>query len=147
MSINVAKWTFLLSLCASRITSFLLFTLSSAFSARSPCYLCPHADVTISVLREVRFNTVLARYHFSSRLWSWFTRRTRRCVPVYWNSFVHKIFCEFFWPFWQITERASPNGLVVSIFVCVFGFSWFMRPVSPYCATRTLTSLLMRNAV
>ena len=29
MSINVAKWTFFLSLCASRTTSFLLFTLFS----------------------------------------------------------------------------------------------------------------------
>ena len=41
---------------------------ASAFSsAKSSCHLGPHACVAISVLREVAKNTVLARYHFSSR--------------------------------------------------------------------------------
>ena len=39
-----------------------------AFSAKSPCCLRLDADVAVSVLREVSFNTVLARYHFPSRL-------------------------------------------------------------------------------
>ena len=37
--------------------------------------------LVISVLKEASINTVFARYQFSSRLWRWFTRRTRRCVP------------------------------------------------------------------
>ena len=59
MSINVAKWTFFLSLCASRITSVLLFTLyrclagvvSSCFwslstaTFTSDCILCLRCDL------------------------------------------------------------------------------------------------------
>ena len=36
---------------------------TSAFAARSPCNFGSDADIAISVLREVSFNTVLARYH------------------------------------------------------------------------------------
>ena len=52
------------------------------------------------------------------RLWSWVTRRTRGCVPVSWNTFIHKILRKFFSPFWQITQRVCPYGLVVSIITC-----------------------------
>ena len=115
---------------------------TSAFSATSPCCFCSQADVAISVLREESINTVLARYHFSSRLWSWFMRGTRGCVPMSWNTFIHKILRKFFWPFWQITQRVTPYPLVVFIFIWVSVFFWFTRRVSSYSlnATRTLTS-------
>ena len=96
------------------------YVCACAFSARSPCNLGCHADLAIFVLREASVNTVLARYHFCSRLWRWFTRRTRGCVPVSWNTFFYKILRKFFWPFWQITQRVSPYGLIVSIFMCFF---------------------------
>ena len=60
-----------------------------ASSAKGPCYLDPHADVAVSVLREVIINTVLARYHISWRLWSWLTRRTRGYVPLSWNTSIN----------------------------------------------------------
>ena len=113
------------------------FGCASAFSARSPSYLGSHANVAVSVLREVSVNTVLARYHFSSVLWSWLTRRTRGRVPMSWNTFIHKILPKLFYPSWQTTQRVSPFGLVVSIFVCVFGFCWFTRRASPYCVKIT----------
>ena len=68
---------------------------------------------------EVNTNNVFARYLPSSRLWSWFTRRTRGWVFVSWNTFVHKILRKFFQPFWQIKRRVSPYGLVVSIIIVV----------------------------
>ena len=46
--------------------------------------------------REVSINIERARYHFSSRLWSWVTRRTRGCVPMSWDTFIHKIIEWFF---------------------------------------------------
>ena len=68
---------------------------ASALSAR-PCYFCPHADVAVSVLRAVSINTVLTDTTFPCGSEAGFTRRTRRCVPVRWNSVVHNIFWEFF---------------------------------------------------
>ena len=111
-----------------------------AFSAKSSCYHGPHPDSAVSVLRKVSINTVFVRYHFSSRLWSWFTRRTRGCVPMSWNTFIHKILRHFLWTFWQITQRVSPYGLVVSISVWFFVFCWSMRRVSSYFLTHTFTS-------
>ena len=69
---------------------------ASAFSARSPRYFGPHAELAIFVLREMSINTALARYHSCSQLWSWFTRRSRGCVPMNWNTFIHKILRKFF---------------------------------------------------
>ena len=42
---------------------------TSALSARSPCQFGSQADIAVSVLREMSFNTVLARHHFCSRFW------------------------------------------------------------------------------
>ena len=86
------------SMTVSRFTSFTknfvicCYQVTKIFCSRhgcasvlSPCYLGSHADVAVSVLRSV--NTVFARYHFSSRLRSSFTRRTCGCVPMSWNTF------------------------------------------------------------
>ena len=61
MSINVAKWTFFLSLCVSRITSFLLFTLfncqagivSSFFSIPCPLLLSPPKFSSLEASEEM----------------------------------------------------------------------------------------------
>ena len=73
---------------------------TSAFSAKSPCYFGSQADITIWVLEKVM-----------KRLSSCFTKRTRGCVPMFWNAFIHKILRKFFQPFWQITQRVSPYSL------------------------------------
>ena len=39
-------------------------------------------------------------------------RRTRGCVLVFWNTFIHKILRNFFQPVWQIAQRVSPYPLV-----------------------------------
>ena len=98
------------------------------------------ADVAVSVLREVSTNTVLARYHFSSC-----TRRTRGCVPVSWNIFIHKILRKVFQPFWQITQRISRAFSLSPFLFVFFVFCRFMRRVSPYCYSCS-HFLLMRDA-
>ena len=112
--------------CCYEVTEFFRsrHDCTSAFSERSPCYFGPLADVAIFVLREVSFNTVLARarYHSYSRLWRWFTRRTGCCVTMTWNTFIHKILRQFFSPFWQIKQWVFPYVLVVSISILIFRF-------------------------
>ena len=80
-------------ICCCQVTNIFCsrYGLASAFSAKSPSYLGLLANVAVSVLREVSVNTVLTRYHFSHRLWSWFMRRAPGCVSVFRDSFVHKI--------------------------------------------------------
>ena len=121
-----------LLICCYQVTKIFCsrYGLASGLSARSPCNLGLLAKVAVSVLREVSVNTVRTQYHFSHRLWSWFMRRARGCVPVFWNSFVHKILREFFQPFWQIMQRVSRAGSVSSFYFWFCGFCWFWRQVS-----------------
>ena len=56
-------------ICCYQVTkvSCSRYCIANGSSARSPCHLGLHADVAVSVLREVSANTVLARYHFFPR--------------------------------------------------------------------------------
>ena len=62
---------------------------ASAFSARTTCNFGSPADIAISVLREVNITTVLTRYHFCSRLWRQFMRRTGS-VSMFSNTFIYQ---------------------------------------------------------
>ena len=72
MSMIVSRFTSLIEdfvISCYRVTKFFCsrHDRTSAFSARGPRYFGPHADLAIFDLREVTRNTVLDRYHFSSR--------------------------------------------------------------------------------
>ena len=70
---------------------------TSEFSAKSPCYFGSQADVAISVLREVNIYIYCAcpiqLFLAALKLTH---KRNRRCVPVFWNAFIHKILRIFF---------------------------------------------------
>ena len=59
------------------------------------------------------------------------------------NAFIHKILHKFFKPFWQITQRVSPYGLVVSIFMRGAYLTVLLvlsLPVRPVCNVGTAAS-------
>ena len=114
---------------------------SLAFSASDPCNFGLLADFVISVFREVTKNVVFVRYHFYRRLLvKLFTRDACGCFTWSRSFFVHWIFNEFFQPFRQITQRASPWPVDLLIFVFVFSFCGISQLVSPCPTACTPTS-------
>ena len=134
-----------ISMIVSRFTTFTENSVICCFE--SPNFLAGGMAAPVRFLRRNSgpsgsecVNVVLARYHFSPRLLRWFARRTRGCVPMSWNTFIHKILRTFFQPFWQITQRVSPYLLVVFIFFVFFFFRFFAGSCDGLPHTRTPTS-------
>ena len=95
---------------------------ANASSARSPCNCGSHADLAISVFREVSFNNVFTLIHTSRRrrLQRWLVRRTCVWVSVFRNSVIHRIFSEFLQQFRYVGMiQVSP------FLIAVFVFIWF----------------------
>ena len=143
------QWLFRDSPSSLRTLSYAVIK-SPNLSAR--CTTLPlrllHGALVILVLRQIsQFrslgkwvkNAVLARYHFCSRLWRYFMRRTGS-LSVFWNTFIFRTVPELLWPLWQIMRQVSLHILVVVICIWVFDFGWSMRQVSLYFSTHTLTS-------
>ena len=66
-----------------------------AYSARSPHNFGSQADIATSALREVSKDAMLTRYHFCSRLWKYFMRRTGS-VSVFCDTFIYQVLLELF---------------------------------------------------
>ena len=99
---------------------------TSEFSARSPCYFGSQADVAISVLREVNLYiyiyVVLARYNFSSRLWSWLTKEIAG-ASLYSGTLSSTRFFVYFSNHSGRSRNGFPRTLSLSSFLFGFGIS------------------------
>ena len=124
---------------------------TSEFSARSSCYFGSQADVAISVLREVNLYIyiyiyiyiVLARYNFSSRLWSWLTKEIAGASLYSGTLSSTRFFVYFSNHSGRSRNGFPPYSFIVFIFIWIWDFCWSTRRISPYSfdATRILTSL------